>query len=130
MEQIIVIGLMCCLWGPEFVHHDMHDMSRSWVPVVGGILFIGGVIRRAKRIALGLAMLGVLGAIAEPILFFMSKNMNDPRIILELALAETMFLSLGCCSIDLWSEWSRPNKAPQSTTTAVTPPAAQEARQP
>jgi len=115
VEQVLVIGLLCALFGAGFARRNTGNIFAPIVGVIGAIFIIRGLIKRPPGMVVAFASLAALSAIAQPIFFFLSKNRDSPEMILKLAVSEAMVLILGCCCFDLWSEWSRPNQSTRQT---------------
>jgi hypothetical protein len=120
---VIAIVWVFTVFFPSFLGRGFNDIAAVVVGVGGCVTLVVGLIRRSKKIALSLALIGAGGAILGPIFFFVRNEGNNPEMILKLAGSEATSLLLGFCGLDLWSEWSRPNQPPLRMPVSGTPAA-------
>jgi hypothetical protein len=121
VARVMAIVWVFAVFLPSFLSRGFGDIATVAVGVTGSLGIVVGLIKQSKKIALSLALIGAGGAILGPIFFFIRDEGNSPGMILKLAGSEATSLALGFCGLDLWSEWSRPNKPSLPIRLSVTP---------
>jgi hypothetical protein len=131
IERVIIIGMLCWMYGQQ-VPGLLRQGSIGRPALIGGavilLAIIWGLLKRSSGLALAFGLIAAFFAIVQPIVFFLSRAHHLSAF--TLAGSEAVVMIGAFCYLDLWAEWKKPNKAPEPTPTAGTPPAGQESRQP